>query len=139
MNTNVRIVPDCDQIPERRNPRLPLARIHFDPPNQERVFAIYWRGTSADSLTRWSNILTKNHLLRRYPIRHNYVDGLLKPLPTDTPLPQEWLDEHSEQVEIMTNLNIRILNDLQYTLKGEPLNFTFQLRFKWVKVQKGVE
>lgn len=34
-----------------------------------------------------------------------------------TPLSQEWLDEHSEQVEIMTFLGARILNDLQYALR----------------------
>ena len=58
-----------------------------------------------------------NHLLRRYPVRHRYVDDEYQPLNPNTPLPQEWIDENSEQVEIMTYLGARILDDLQYTLR----------------------
>ena len=118
MNVNVRIIPGSDYITERRKPKLPPARIHFDPPKQERVFVIYWRGAKRGFFDAMVEDIDKdNFLLRRYPVRHDYVDGLLKPLPADTPLSQEWLDEHSEQVEIMTYLGARFLDDLQYTLR----------------------
>ena len=121
MNANVRIVrivPGGELSPKRQKPKLSPARIHFDPPNQERVFVIYWRGAKRgffDAMVE--DIDENNRLLRRYPVRHDYIDGLLKPLPADTPLPQEWIDEHGEQVEIMTYLGAWILDDLQYTLR----------------------
>ena len=114
----VRVVPGGELSPKRQKPQRPPARIHFDPPNQERVFAIYWRGDKRGFFDAIVEDIDKdNRLLRRYPVRNDYVDGLLTPLPADTPLPQEWLDEHSEKVEILTYLGARILYDLQYTLR----------------------
>ena len=121
MNENVRIVrvvPGGDLSPKRQKPQLPPARILFDPPNQERVFAIYWRGDKRGFFDAIVEDIDKdNRLLHKFRIRHGSVGGWLQPLPADTPLPQEWLDEHSEQVEIMAHRGARILADLQYTLR----------------------
>ena len=86
-------------------------------PRIQRV-AIYWRGDKRGFFDAIVEDIDKdNRLLHKFPNRHDYVDGWFKPLPADTPLPQEWLDEHSEQVEIMSHRGARILNDLQYTLR----------------------
>ena len=114
----VRVVPGGELSPKRQKPQLPPARILFDPPNQERVFVIYWRGNKRGFFDATVEDIDKNNnLLHKFPNRHDYVDGWFKPLPADTPLPQEWLDEHSEQVEIITHRGARILDDLQYTLR----------------------
>ena len=121
MNENVRIVrvvPGGDYTTEQQKPKLPLARILFDPPNQERVLVAYCRGDFHRLFDAMVEDIDKNnHLLRRHPVRHNDVDVHLKSLNTDTPLPQEWIDEHSERVEIIAYHGNRRLNDLQYTLR----------------------
>ena len=89
MNANVLIIPDSDQIHERRKPKKPPARIHFDPPNKERVFIICWRGAKRGFFDATVEVIHPNNCLAlTFHVRHDYVDGLLKPLPADTPLSQ---------------------------------------------------
>ena len=121
MNENVRIVrvvPGGVLSPKGQKPQLPPARILFDPPNQESVLVAYCRGDFHGLFDAMVEDIEKNnHLLRRHPVRHNDVDGHFKSLNTDTPLPQEWLDEHGERVEIFACSGGRRLDDLQYTLR----------------------
>ncbi len=123
MSANVRIIPGSDPFLLRRKHQPEKARILFDPPNQERVIVIYWRGAKCGFFDAMVEDIDKNNsLLHKFPIRHEYVSGQRKPLPADTPLPKEWLDEHDEHVEIRAYPGGRILYDLQYTPRLLCLN-----------------
>lgn len=118
MNANVSIIPGSDPFLERRKLQPNQARILFDPPNMERVLVIYWRGAKLgfyDAIVE--DIDKNNRLLHKFPIRYEYIAGQRMPLPADTPLPKEWLDEHDEQVEIRAYPGVRILDNQKYTLR----------------------
>lgn len=120
MNKNirvVRVVKVSGQNPVRPRTRLQQARIIFDPPNEESVLVIYWRGAKRGFFDATVEYVAPDNCFKcRYPVRHDYINGSLKPLPTDTPLPKEWLDENSEQLEIITYRGAKRVDNLQYTL-----------------------
>jgi hypothetical protein len=118
LNNNIRVVKVSDENPARSRPRLKQARIIFDPPKEESVFVIYWRGSKQGLFdAKVEYIAPDNCLINRYPVRHDYINGLLTPISTDTPLPNEWFDENSEQLEIITYRGAKRLDNLQYTLR----------------------
>lgn len=118
MNEKIRVIEVSKAKPTETRSRSKQARIIFDPPNKESVFVLYWRGSKKgffDATVEY--ILPDNCFKRRCNVRHDYIDGLLKPLPADTPLPKEWYDENSEQIEIIKYHGAKPLNNLQYTLR----------------------
>lgn len=118
MNANIRIVTVSGSFSDRPRPQSQQARIMFNPPNDERVLVVYWRGSKQGFYDATvEDIAPNNYLAHRYPVRNDYINGLLTPLSTDKPLPKEWLDEHREQLEIITYRGAKCLDNLQYTLR----------------------
>ncbi|HEX3017852.1 MAG TPA: hypothetical protein VHP31_08380 [Caproicibacter sp.] len=118
MNKDIRVVKVSVQSPARTMPRLQQARILFDPPNKESVLVVYWRGSKRGLFDAMVEYVAPDNCFKcRYPVRHDYIDGQLKPLSTDTPLPKEWLEANCEQLEIMAYRSIKRLDNLQYTLR----------------------
>lgn len=117
MNKDARVVKVVGENPVWTRPQLQQARIIFDPPNKESVLAIYWRGSKRGFFDATVEYIAPDNCFKcRYPVRHDYINGSLKPLSTDTPPPKEWLDENCEQLEIIAYRGAKRLDNLKYTL-----------------------
>lgn len=118
MNKNIRVIKVSNAKSTKIRIQSQQARIIFDPPNKESVLVVYWCGSKRglfDAIVEY--ILPDNCFKCKCNVRHDYIDGLLKPLSADTPLPKEWYDKNSEQIEIIKYRGAKPLNNLKYILR----------------------